>query len=76
MKRTWIGSHRAAWILAAPILAALALACPVASFAEEGKWVSLFDGKSLEGWTVLELGKQPGMSHWEVKDGVIEGSGL
>src|SRR4029079_14699561 len=29
----------------------------------------------LGGWTALELGKTQGMSHWEVKDGMIEGSG-
>lgn len=38
-----------------------------------GEWVSLFDGKTLGGWESLPLGKQP--SKWEVKDGVIEGSG-
>jgi hypothetical protein len=43
--------------------------------AQDGKWVSLFDGKSIEGWTVLELGKEKGQSKWEVKDGMIEGSG-
>lgn len=40
---------------------------------EEG-WVSLFDGKTLSGWTALEMAGK-GTSHWEVKDGVIEGSG-
>lgn len=50
------------------------VACGTAS-AEDGKWVSLFDGKSIEGWTSLELGQQKGMSRWEVKQGVIEGSG-
>jgi hypothetical protein len=43
--------------------------------AQEGKWVSLFDGKSLDGWTALELGQTTGMSKWEVNDGAIEGSG-
>jgi hypothetical protein len=41
----------------------------------EDNWVSLFDGKSLEGWEALELGGTKGESHWEVKDGVIVGSG-
>ena len=36
-------------------------------------WTSLFDGKTLEGWTPLALGKQA--TNWDVKDGVIEGSG-
>ena len=43
--------------------------------AEDAKWVSLFDGKSMEGWTPLEMGQSKGMSHWVVKDGMIEGSG-
>ncbi len=39
---------------------------------EEG-WVSLFDGKSLSGWTPMELkGKT---SKWEVKEGALCGSG-
>jgi hypothetical protein len=51
----------------------LSLLCSPAVRAEE--WVSLFDGKSIEGWTALELGQAKGTSHWEVKDGLIEGSG-
>ncbi|MCG6156912.1 3-keto-disaccharide hydrolase [Rubinisphaera margarita] len=39
--------------------------------AEDGKWISLFDGKSLDGWK--KVGKET--SHWNVKDGVIVGSG-
>ena len=35
------------------------------------KWVSLFDGKSLEGWE--KVGNEK--SVWEVKDGEIQGSG-
>jgi len=62
----WI--RTAVWIV-------LAMAAPGIAVAQEGTWVSLFDGKSLEGWTPLELGKVKGMSHWEVKDGLIEGSG-
>ncbi|MDP6526684.1 MAG: DUF1080 domain-containing protein [Kiritimatiellia bacterium] len=34
----------------------------------EGEWVSLFDGKTLEGWTPAPGGK------WEVKDGAIVGT--
>jgi hypothetical protein len=55
---------------------ALGLVLPGIAPAQESTWVPLFDGKSLEGWTVLELGKQKGQSHWEVKNGMIEGSGL
>ena len=39
----------------------------------EAGWTALFDGKTLEGWTPVPLGKQA--TNWEVKDGVIEGSG-
>jgi hypothetical protein len=54
----------------------LGMAVPGLALAEDSAWVPLFDGKTLEGWTVLELGKEKGKSHWEVKDGLIEGSGL
>jgi hypothetical protein len=39
--------RNAAWLV-------LGLAMPGMACAAEGEWVSLFDGKSLEGWTVLE----------------------
>lgn len=57
------------WLIFSAALSATAMA-------QEGTWVSLFDGKSIDGWTVLELGKEKEMSHWVVKDGLIEGSGL
>jgi hypothetical protein len=53
----------------------LGMAAPGFALAQEETWVPIFDGKSLDGWTVLETGKTPGGSHWEVKDGMIEGSG-
>jgi 3-keto-disaccharide hydrolase len=59
----------AAWLV-------LGMAIPGFAQAEDSTWVSLFDGKSLEGWTALELGKEKGKSHWEVKDGMIEGTGM
>jgi Domain of Unknown Function (DUF1080) len=37
------------------------------------EWVSLFDGKTLSGWTAVE-GRR-GRSKWEVVDGAIVGSG-
>ena len=40
-------------------------------FAADPEWVSLFDGKTLEGWE--KVGNQE--SVWEVKDGSINGSG-
>ena len=39
--------------------------------ADDGEWISLFDGKSLEGWE--KVGNE--QSVWEVKDGAICGSG-
>src|SRR5690606_15949592 len=59
-------------------LAALALCllvCPAVSqtsvqAADDG-WVSLFDGKSLDGWE--KVGDEK--SKWEVKDGELQGSG-
>ena len=36
---------------------------------QDAKWVSLFDGKSLEGWE--KVGKED--SVWEVKDGALMG---
>lgn len=64
-------------IAAALALGLAAPACaPAAEKAEstQGQWVSLFDGKTLSGWTALEL-KGAGTSHWEVKDGAIVGTG-
>ncbi len=59
-------------------LAALAVCLVTASVvppsylqAQEGKWVSLFDGKSLDGWE--KVGSEN--SKWEVKDGELQGSG-
>src|SRR5262249_31904404 len=40
----------------------------------EPGWISLFDGKTLSGWTALEL-RGPGTSKWEVVDGAIVGTG-
>jgi len=39
--------------------------------AQEAKWISLFDGKSLEGWE--KVGKED--SKWEVVDGALTGTG-
>lgn len=39
--------------------------------ADEGKWISLFDGTTLDGWE--KVGNEK--SVWEVKDGAILGSG-
>src|SRR4051812_31100949 len=58
----------AAWLV-------LGLAVTGCAWAEDSTWVSLFDGKSIEGWTPIVLNKGKGTSHWEVKNGMIEGSG-
>ena len=60
----------AAWL----VLGLSASAATAADEKDKGGWVSLFDGKTLSGWTALELRGQ-GTSHWDVKDGVIVGSG-
>ena len=39
--------------------------------AQEAKWISLFDGKTLEGWE--KVGKED--SKWEVVDGALTGTG-
>jgi len=53
-------------------LCALVVAGLGCSEARSDDWVSLFDGKTLSGWT---KGGGGDASHWEVKDGVIVGSG-
>ena len=40
-------------------------------YAEDVQWISLFDGKTLEGWE--KVGRD--RSVWEVKDGALSGSG-
>src|SRR5437879_1928598 len=72
----WIRGSAAGWALA---VSGLLLAASAPSKAQnapkaEGPWVSLFDGTTLSGWTVNEL-SGPGASNWEVKDGVIVGTG-
>jgi hypothetical protein len=62
------------------LLAALALSLPLASYAKDpkppkpGKWVKMFDGKTLDGWKANE---NPGS--WTIekegKDSVLKGSG-
>jgi len=54
---------------ATSVLAVLLLA--TATNAQDDKWVSLFDGKTLEGWE--KVGNEKSM--WEVKDGALCGSG-
>ena len=53
-------------------LCSLVVAGMTACGAKAEDWVSLFDGKTLSGWT---QGGGQGKSHWEVKNGSIVGSG-
>jgi hypothetical protein len=41
---------------------------------KQSEWVSLFDGKTMSGWTMLEL-QGKGTSKWEVADGMLVGTG-
>lgn len=54
-----------------PSAALLLLFCASNAAAEDGKWVSMFDGKTMDGWE--KIGSD--QSHWEVKDGSLNGSG-
>jgi hypothetical protein len=49
----------------------LVLSPVVLAQAAEPEWISLFDGKSLDGWE--KVGRPE--SVWDVKDGAINGSG-
>ncbi len=70
MKRHWLP---AAWMACGLLATALfATAAPAPrDDSDEGKWVSLFDGKTLGGWSTAD--GTPGQ--WVVEDGVIKGSG-
>ncbi len=52
-------------------IAILSLFCASPAVADDDKWLSLFDGTSLDGWE--KVGSE--QSVWEVKDGAICGSG-
>jgi len=45
------------------------------TFAQKGKWVKLFDGKTLTNWHVYNKAGQPISDKWTVKDGVINYAG-
>ena len=53
------------------VAAMLVLSFGASSFADDAEWISLFDGKTMEGWE--KVGKDG--SVWEVKDGSLSGSG-
>ncbi|MFO0959913.1 MAG: DUF1080 domain-containing protein [Isosphaeraceae bacterium] len=45
---------------------------PCTACAQQDGWVSLFDGKTLDGWEINDLSKS---TKWEVIDGELRGSG-
>lgn len=49
------------------------LVLALAGAAGAGEWVSLFDGSTLSGW--IPVSHKQGACHWDVKDGVIVGTG-
>ena len=53
------------------LLCAFAILAPNTLLAQDAKWVSLFDGKTMDGWE--KVGKAD--SNWEVADGALAGSG-
>ncbi|WP_149496985.1 3-keto-disaccharide hydrolase [Roseiconus lacunae] len=53
------------------LVATLMVGLGATSHADESKWISLFDGKTLDGWQ--KVGSDE--SHWEVKDGALHGTG-
>lgn len=58
------------WLAMGIISAALV----VPAQAQDSKYVSLFDGKTMSGWEFLPL-KQGAKTNWEVKDGALVGTG-
>jgi hypothetical protein len=67
---------RAAIILSWPILVA-ALASPAATQEPKEEWVSLFNGKNLDGWTPKFTGLAAGENYkntFRVKDGILQAS--
>ena len=52
-------------------LSACLLLSSINSFCQEGDWISLFDGKPLEGWSV-----HSGFARYRVEDGSIVGTAV
>src|SRR4051812_3035271 len=68
MTRRWTG---AGWLAIGLVVMTPGLAPAQEAKAKDGEWVSLFDGKTLGGWTTAD--GTPGT--WKVEDGAIHGSG-
>lgn len=58
-------------LLSIAVVTAMTLLTTSTVTAQEEKWVTLFDGRTLEGWE--KIGKDT--SKWEVKEGALAGSG-
>ena len=54
-----------------PLGVAVLLLCSPVALAEDAEWISLFDGKTLDGWE--KVGNEA--SVWAVQEGAIRGSG-
>ncbi len=63
-----VGRFRSSGML---VLTLVTLVAAGSANADDGKWVALFDGKTMEGWEIV--GREG--SVWEVKDGALTGSG-
>lgn len=53
------------------LLGVFAIMAPNSIQAQDSNWVSLFDGKTMDGWEKVTKGE----SNWEVVDGALAGSG-
>ena len=69
-------------IVAAPVVVLLLLTLTSAAPPAQGRWQSLFDGKSLNAWRIFKSDKAPKMCEtpgakdcWEVKDGLLQKDG-
>ncbi len=69
--------RRLSWhgAMAAACLLCVSHAACAQDAAKPGEWVSIFDGKTMSGWTMIELRGQEGKSKWEVVDGALTGTG-
>jgi hypothetical protein len=72
-------SHLRARILTAAVALALTLSCPFGAPAQggtkTGTWISLFNGKNLDGWTPKFAGYDAGVNHlntFRVENGVLK----
>src|SRR5438552_2330873 len=59
------------WVLGFFFVGLCGGAAVAADDKEQGKWVQLFNGKDLAGWKTHDADK----AKWEVKDGILIGSG-